>query len=636
MNKTHLQTALLVLIACVAFFWNLGEARLWDRDEPRNAGCAAEMLSRGDWVVPTFNYELRQQKPALLYWLMMASYSVFGFNEFAARFPSAFLGIGTVLATYGVGRRLFSHRVGFIAGCALSTCLIFCLDVRAATPNSTLIFFSTLALMFYVLGTFPRNEEVEGEPIHDEPIHDDSGAAQCETATRLFPSHFLWIALLYVSLGLGALAKGPVGFVIPMAIIGLHILVQTVPARSGSSNKSKRLLEVGWDLIRAFHPLRFWQALHTMRLGWAILIVLAVALPWYLAVHFQTEGEFTRRFFLEENLGRASAPLENHSGNVFYYPLSLLVGFFPWSVFWWPALLNLLGQKSDSRKQAALCFLLCWVAVQVGIFTIAKTKLPSYVTPCYPALALLTAVYLDQFLSKTATISKHWMTIACAALTLTGVAILIGAGWAVPKYLPNQSILNWVGVPSAITGVFLLWSLLQQKHEALIPFMTSGALAFIVLLFGLAATSLDHEQQSHRLLRHLRGEPDNRLKLNMARPEVTAANLDLAERPKVGSYGCLEPTWVVYGGEPVFELALGIVSEKTSSRGNDFQSAKKLPWQAKSRPTVESFSAGSNVYILTLSDHLNELKSRLPKRYRVVDQVPLFLKDKDLILLHGR
>ena len=99
---------LLIVVSATVFLTNLGGPPLMDRDEPRNAGCAAEMAARGDWVVPWFNDELREHKPVLLYWLMMSAYAVFGVNEFAARFWSAALAVGTVLMTYHIGRRLFN------------------------------------------------------------------------------------------------------------------------------------------------------------------------------------------------------------------------------------------------------------------------------------------------------------------------------------------------------------------------------------------------------------------------------------------------------------------------------------------------------------------------------------------------
>ena len=91
---------------------DLGGPRLWDRDEPRNAACAREMLERGDWVVPTFNAELRVLKPVMKYWLMISAYKVFGVNEFAARFWSAVFALATVWATYFIGRRLFDASAG--------------------------------------------------------------------------------------------------------------------------------------------------------------------------------------------------------------------------------------------------------------------------------------------------------------------------------------------------------------------------------------------------------------------------------------------------------------------------------------------------------------------------------------------
>ena len=116
MKQITLHLLILITLSATIFFTNLGQASLWDRDEPRNAGCAAEMMARGDWVVPTFNDELRQQKPVLLYWLIMSAYGLFGQNEFAARFWSATLAIGTVTATYGIARRLISPRVRFAGG----------------------------------------------------------------------------------------------------------------------------------------------------------------------------------------------------------------------------------------------------------------------------------------------------------------------------------------------------------------------------------------------------------------------------------------------------------------------------------------------------------------------------------------
>ena len=155
LSRGHYDCLLLIAVSALIFFSRLGVPPLWDRDEPRNAGCAAEMMAAGDWVVPVFNSELRTHKPVLLYWLMIASYSVFGVNEFGARFVSASLGIGTVLLTYGMGRRLFNCQIGRWAGIILASTIMFGVASRAATPDALLMFCGTLP----VKGEFATSAE---------------------------------------------------------------------------------------------------------------------------------------------------------------------------------------------------------------------------------------------------------------------------------------------------------------------------------------------------------------------------------------------------------------------------------------------------------------------------------------------
>jgi 4-amino-4-deoxy-L-arabinose transferase-like glycosyltransferase len=106
-STDRLKPLTLVLgIAAAVLFANLGGTRLWDRDEPRNAGCARDMLHRGDWIVPTFNGELRAHKPVLLYWCIMAAYRTLGVSEFAARLPSATAALVTMICTSMIDRWL--------------------------------------------------------------------------------------------------------------------------------------------------------------------------------------------------------------------------------------------------------------------------------------------------------------------------------------------------------------------------------------------------------------------------------------------------------------------------------------------------------------------------------------------------
>src|SRR5262249_25240254 len=97
----------LLLLGAALFLLNLGKPSLWDIDEGNNAEAAREMYESGNWIVPTFNYQLRTDKPALLYWLQIFSYQAFGINEFSARLPSAFAAMMAVLLTYELARRMF-------------------------------------------------------------------------------------------------------------------------------------------------------------------------------------------------------------------------------------------------------------------------------------------------------------------------------------------------------------------------------------------------------------------------------------------------------------------------------------------------------------------------------------------------
>src|SRR5438270_10128432 len=97
---------LLLLVALSLGLPNLGAPSLWDIDEGNNAEAAREMLESGNWVVPTFNFQLRVDKPALLYWLQIGAYRLFGVGEFGARLPSVLAALLTVVCTYEFGRRL--------------------------------------------------------------------------------------------------------------------------------------------------------------------------------------------------------------------------------------------------------------------------------------------------------------------------------------------------------------------------------------------------------------------------------------------------------------------------------------------------------------------------------------------------
>src|SRR3954452_14768086 len=116
---------LLAGAAALLLLPNLGGPSLWELDEGRNGTCFGEMHESGNWIVPTFNYELRSDKPVLLYWLQMACYSLVGVNESGARLPSALAALAAILITCALGRRLFNATVGLLAALILASTVSF-------------------------------------------------------------------------------------------------------------------------------------------------------------------------------------------------------------------------------------------------------------------------------------------------------------------------------------------------------------------------------------------------------------------------------------------------------------------------------------------------------------------------------
>ncbi|HVW02267.1 MAG TPA: glycosyltransferase family 39 protein, partial [Planctomycetaceae bacterium] len=161
-SRNMLRPAVMLGVAAVLFFTKLGLAHVWDEDEAIFAEISREMFELGDWIVPRFNGKVFVDKPVMMYWLMMAGYSVFGTTEFGARCASALVGLGTVWITYLIGRRLFSERVGFWAGLILSSGVYFNVISRAATPDIELVFCCTLAMYAFVRSMGWNSSEDDG------------------------------------------------------------------------------------------------------------------------------------------------------------------------------------------------------------------------------------------------------------------------------------------------------------------------------------------------------------------------------------------------------------------------------------------------------------------------------------------
>ena len=597
MQKTLAWHAALISAICfLILFVNLGTPRLWDRDEPRNAGCAEEMMARGDWITPIFNDELRQQKPVLLYWFMMSAYAVFGANEFSARIWSAIFATGTVWMTYLMANRFFGRQAALWSAIALCSSMMFVVAGRAATPDSILIFFTTLAICIWVCSVFKADAE-------DPEV--SSGKVDYGS---YFPKSWLVSVGIYGAMGMAVLAKGPIGLVLPTAIIGLFLLIVRLPKLEGFEDYGEISQKIV-NVTRPFWPLHFLRTCWSMRPLTAVAMVLLVAGPWYLAVGIATEGDFLRLFFLKENFGRATTAMESHSGGFLFYPMMILVGFFPWSVLALPIGLRIDRVFSNSdesqRTKNGILFCLCWIAVFVGAFSLAKTKLPSYITPCYPALAMLAGFFVQGWLARRNELSAILYRMSIGTLILVGAVITIGIPIATEKYIGGEQWLVVVGLVLVVGGIVMLILDYQGKRKAVVATMGGASVSFTFLLMVIAASTVGRYQTSSHIF--------------------AAFNDCRTEDSQLGTFGCMESTWVYYSKAPVLELYADGEEREWSKRVKD--------WKPKPRTDVLTFVKRSpDPYLITTDTRIEELQLAIGK-VKVVAETDYFLQEDEKLLL---
>jgi 4-amino-4-deoxy-L-arabinose transferase-like glycosyltransferase len=486
----------ILALGALVFLPNLGATQLWDQDEPVYATIAREMRDRGDWIVPTFNGQLNCEKPPMLFWLMRAGFALFGTTELAARFWSPLFALGAALLTYHLGRVLFRAEVGFWAGLIMWSNLMFTISARAATTDAFLVFLMTLMLLIFVLGSFGRGR-------------------------------WLSFAGLYLLVGVTVLTKGPVGLILPLACLGLFLAIvdrrrwgPPVECPAGQASR-----EDGTASRPAGHPAqpaggmppsgrgRWLRAVaetlspgNLCRSAWrlrpltGLVIVVAVALPWYIAVERRTGGQWFSQFFGVHNLGRALRPLQNHGGPVFYYIPAILIGFFPWSLFLWPTATEMVRRVRRGADRTALVLLASWIGVFLVFWSLVSTKLPHYVLPIYPALALVTAIRIDGWLRPADAAGRRGICPALIGLAAVGAGLAVVVPVIAWYFLPGEGLLGLWGLILVAGGGGCLWLERRGDYRRMMAGFTLTSAAFLLAVFAFAALRVNRHQNARTLL----------------------------------------------------------------------------------------------------------------------------------------
>jgi len=471
--------SILLAVCALLTLPNLGGPSLWDVDEGVNAQAAREMRDADTWVVPTFNYQLRTAKPVMLYWLQRASYEAFGVNEFASRLPSVLAGWLAILLSYELARRMFSRAVGVMSGIVLVSVVQFALLAHAATPDATLLLFTTLAFLAFWVG------------------HEDGSRR--------------WWLPTAAACGLAVLTKGPIGVALP----GLVILVYF------SWNR-----ELGRLLDR--------------RILGAAVVFLVVAGPWYGLVASETRGEWVKAFIGRENLERFSSPMDQHSGPFYYYLAALPVMFAPWSAFlvavlWYSAGGTARGVTADlSRETRADRFLLCWLVAYLVVFSAAATKLPNYIFPLYPALAILTARFLIAWRDGILAVPRWVMATGAGALALVGA---IGAGGMIlaDRTFPGLGVWAAAGLLPIAGAVAMIRAIRRDDRSGAVSSAAAACVVFVGVLVTFPGQVVDRQKAPRELVR--------------------ASGADNPHRDqRLAAYRWFQPSIVYYSGREVAVL----------------------------------------------------------------------------------
>jgi len=330
----HRITLPLLLLAALTFFAGLGRGAITDSDEGFYAESSREMVASGDWVTPHYNYEPRFQKPILYYWLTSATYLVTGAGEFGARFWAAMAGVGLVLVTAAAGRRWYDETTGLLAGAIVATNFGYFSIGRMALPDLPLTFCITLAIWAALVSTLEQ-----------------------ERSPRKF------VVLAALGLGLGFLMKGPVGLIIPAIVI---VPVLMLERRSIGLNPA--------DIVLGF------------------LIMIAVAMPWYLLMWSRHGNDYLQSFFVGDNLERFATSRFNDPRPWWFYLPVVAGGLLPWTplaLVWLGPITQLLrGRRGVGTIDLRL---LMWALLPLIFYSISVGKQPRYVLPVLPPLALLLA-----------------------------------------------------------------------------------------------------------------------------------------------------------------------------------------------------------------------------------------------------
>ena len=367
--RRNLKLQLLALLFVILWIGALAPRHLAKTDEGRYAEISREMVQSGDWLTPRLDDIKYFEKPALQYWATALADETFGLNEFSARLWTGLTGLMGVLATGLAARRVYGKPTAIAAVAVLASSMLYLLLGHVDTLDMGLTGFMTVTLGAMLASQFG---ETTGPPA--------------------------LVYLAWASAGLAVLSKGLIGLALPSAVAVLYILMS-----------------------------RDWQMFLRLRVVGGLLVLLVVAAPWFILVS-RANPEFAHFFFIHEHVERFLTHEHNRVGPWWYFIPILAIGSLPWLTLLPQAVLVVRAPRASadptlSRQARADRFLLLWAGFIFCFFSLSGSKLPSYILPIMPALALLIARAVR--LAQPANLRQHARAVAALGVIGIGVGLYL-------------------------------------------------------------------------------------------------------------------------------------------------------------------------------------------------------------------
>ena len=433
--RERILTLLLALAIC-PYFIDLGGSAIWDANEAFYVETPREMMERGDYISPTFNYEPRLNKPVLSYWVVAGVYHLFGVSVGVQRLPIAIGAIVMIAAALVLAFAAAPAGPGADPRRRLEAALWSALGL-ATTPRllmfSRRIFIDVYIAMFMAL------------------------ALMCFALSERYPErrrrYLVW---MYVAVGLGVLTKGPIAILLPGAVFAAYLLVHRELGR-----------------------------IRSMLLPAGVLIVAAIVVPWYAALYARDGWEPIKSFIIGENVARYTEGLGVDAIRPFwFYAPVIFSDSFPWSLFLIPAAAAWLAERRDAGSAAdparrVRTLLWLWIVVIVLFFTASAAKQDLYIFPIVPAVSGLTGITIANGLRDRLRAMRWTASVIGVVIAIAGAGVLYLVGSPTGTYVVVGSRI--MGVTAVVGGLSVLGLTIANRSGLAVGGI---AIMFIVMNWG--------------------------------------------------------------------------------------------------------------------------------------------------------